>query len=379
MNALNAEVQAALSAAAIEAGQRRDVAASSSTAARRSSPPARTSRRWSGCPTRTWPTTPAPSRTSPARLARIPKPTVAAITGYALGGGCEVALACDFRVAAKNAKLGQPEILLGIIPGAGGTQRLARLVGPAKAKDIVFSGRFVSADEALAIGLVDEVVEAEDVYAAAKARLAPYVGGPAYAIRAAKEAIDRGLETDLETGLEIERMLFSCAVRHQGPRDRDEVVRRERPRQGEVRGRLSHGIHRQGARPRHRPPTAATAEQVAAAYADNKLAQVLYHDWEAADLRREVVDLLRRALHRLRPRPVRRHHRHARPAALRARRSSWAPAPASSRSTSSRPASSTRCTSPTCRPGWSRPPRRNAETLGFTVAGQGRRRRANSL
>ena len=145
-------------------------------------------------------------------LAQIPKPTVAAITGYALGGGCEVALACDFRVAAKKARLGQPEILLGIIPGAGGTQRLARLVGPARAKDLVFSGRFVSADEALAIGLVDEVVESEDadaVYQAARSRMAAYVGGPSYALRAAKEAIDRGLEVDLETGLQIERMLFT--------------------------------------------------------------------------------------------------------------------------------------------------------------------------
>ncbi len=87
-------------------------------------------------------------------------------------------MTCDFRVAAKNAKLGQPEILLGLIPGAGGTQRLSRLVGPAKAKDLVYSGRFVSADEALAIGLVDEVVEAEDVYAAARARVEQYVGGP---------------------------------------------------------------------------------------------------------------------------------------------------------------------------------------------------------
>ena len=142
-------------------------------------------------------------------LARVPKPTVAAITGYALGGGCEVALACDFRVAADDAKLGQPEILLGIIPGAGGTQRLARLVGPARAKDLVFSGRFVGAEEALAIGLVDRVVPAADVYEAARAMVRQYVGGPAYALRAAKEAIDRGLETDLESGLEIERMLFS--------------------------------------------------------------------------------------------------------------------------------------------------------------------------
>ena len=142
-------------------------------------------------------------------LARLPKPTVAAITGYALGGGCEVALACDFRVAADDARLGQPEILLGIIPGAGGTQRLARLVGPARAKDLVFSGRMVGADEALAIGLVDEVVPAAEVHAAATARLARYVGGPGYALRAAKEAIDRGLEVDLDSGLEIERMLFA--------------------------------------------------------------------------------------------------------------------------------------------------------------------------
>ena len=101
-------------------------------------------------------------------MARIPKPVIAAITGYALGGGCELALACDFRVVADDAKLGQPEILLGIIPGAGGTQRLARLVGPAKAKEIIFSGRFLDAQEALAIGLADKVVPAADVYSASR-------------------------------------------------------------------------------------------------------------------------------------------------------------------------------------------------------------------
>ena len=142
-------------------------------------------------------------------VARIPKPTVAAVTGYALGGGCELALCCDFRVAGAGARLGQPEILLGVIPGAGGTQRLARLVGPSRAKDIVFSGRFVDTPEALAIGLVDEVVPDAEVYAAARRRLEPYRHGPAFALRAAKEAIDRGLETDLDTGLEIERMLFA--------------------------------------------------------------------------------------------------------------------------------------------------------------------------
>jgi enoyl-CoA hydratase/carnithine racemase len=144
-------------------------------------------------------------------LALLPKPTVAAVTGYALGGGCELALACDFRVCSAEAQLGQPEILLGVIPGAGGTQRLSRLVGPARAKDIIFTGRFVGAEEALAIGLVDEVVaSAAEVYPAARKRAERFVGGPAYALRAAKETIDRGLEVDLATGLEIERIQFAA-------------------------------------------------------------------------------------------------------------------------------------------------------------------------
>ncbi|HTW13717.1 MAG TPA: enoyl-CoA hydratase-related protein [Nocardioides sp.] len=143
-------------------------------------------------------------------IARIPKPVVAAVTGYALGGGCELALAADVRFAAENAVFGQPEVLLGIIPGAGGTQRLSRLVGPAKAKDLIFTGRFVKADEALAIGLVDKVVPAEDVYAEAVAWAGQFSAAAALALRAAKESVDRGLETDLETGLEIERQQFAA-------------------------------------------------------------------------------------------------------------------------------------------------------------------------
>ncbi|MBO4271169.1 enoyl-CoA hydratase/isomerase family protein [Microbispora triticiradicis] len=142
-------------------------------------------------------------------VARIGKPVIAAITGYALGGGCELALCADLRVAGESAKLGQPEINLGIIPGAGGTQRLPRLVGPARAKDLIFTGRHVSAAEALAIGLVDRVVPDEEVYPAALELAATFAGGPAAAIRAAKLAVDHGLETDLDTGLEIERLQFS--------------------------------------------------------------------------------------------------------------------------------------------------------------------------
>ncbi len=143
-------------------------------------------------------------------VARIPKPVIAAITGYALGGGCELALCADVRFAADNATLGQPEILLGIIPGAGGTQRLSRLVGPSRAKDIIFTGRFVKADEALAIGLVDRLVPAADVYTEALVWAGQFANAATYAVRAAKEAIDRGLETDLETGLEIERQQFAA-------------------------------------------------------------------------------------------------------------------------------------------------------------------------
>jgi enoyl-CoA hydratase/carnithine racemase len=143
-------------------------------------------------------------------IARIPKPVVAAITGYALGGGCELALACDWRVAAEDAKLGQPEINLGIIPGAGGTQRLARLVGPARAKDLIMSGRMVDAAEAHAIGLVDRVVPPAEVYSAAVALVSRYVTGPAQALRAAKLAIDGGLSMDLASGLAWESQLFAA-------------------------------------------------------------------------------------------------------------------------------------------------------------------------
>jgi enoyl-CoA hydratase/carnithine racemase len=142
-------------------------------------------------------------------VAAIPKPVVAAVTGYALGGGLELALCADFRVLGESAKVGQPEILLGVIPGAGGTQRLPRLIGPAKAKDLIFTGRHVGAREALAIGLADKVVPDAEVYQAARDLVAQYAAGPALALRAAKQAVDHGLDVDLATGLHIERLHFA--------------------------------------------------------------------------------------------------------------------------------------------------------------------------
>jgi enoyl-CoA hydratase/carnithine racemase len=138
-------------------------------------------------------------------LARLPKVTIAAIHGYALGGGCELALACDFRFAADNAKLGQPEILLGIIPGAGGTQRLPRLIGLSKAKELIFSGHMVEGER---IGLVDAVFPADDLLAAATKAAARYAAGP-YALRLAKRAIEDGTELPLDQALRLERSLFA--------------------------------------------------------------------------------------------------------------------------------------------------------------------------
>ena len=149
-------------------------------------------------------------QSSLSTVARIPKPVVAAVNGYALGGGCELALCADVRFAAEDAVLGQPEILLGIIPGAGGTQRLTRLVGLSRAKDLIFTGRFVNADEALAIGLVDRVVAPEQLYAEGVAWAGQFTAAAAYALRAAKECIDRGSEVDLESGLEMERQQFAA-------------------------------------------------------------------------------------------------------------------------------------------------------------------------
>jgi enoyl-CoA hydratase/carnithine racemase len=143
-------------------------------------------------------------------VAAIGKPVVAAITGFALGGGLELALCADFRVAGENARFGVPEILLGVIPGLGGTQRLPRLIGPARAKSLIYTGRFADAEEALRIGLVDQVVPDADVYRAATRLAGQFVPGPALALRSAKQAIDTGLDVGLDAGLEIERLHFAA-------------------------------------------------------------------------------------------------------------------------------------------------------------------------
>jgi enoyl-CoA hydratase/carnithine racemase len=142
------------------------------------------------------------------RLEDSPKPLVAAIHGQALGGGLELAMACHYRVAAKDAVVGQPEVLLGIIPGGGGTQRLPRLVGPARAKELIWSGRHLRADEAAAIGLVDRVVADDEVETAALAWAASFGRGAVVAMGLAKRAIDRGLDGPLAAGLALEADAF---------------------------------------------------------------------------------------------------------------------------------------------------------------------------
>ena len=209
MNALNGQVQTEIGAAAVQAGADADVravilyggeklfAAGADVKEMADASPARIME------------LSASIQDAFKAVARIPKPVIAAITGYALGGGLELALCADFRVMGEGAKVGQPEIMLGIIPGAGGTQRLPRLVGPAKAKDLVFSGRFIGAEEALRIGLADRVVPDGEVYETARKIAGRYTAAAPLALRAAKQAIDEGLERDLDAGLEIERLHFT--------------------------------------------------------------------------------------------------------------------------------------------------------------------------
>ncbi len=210
MNAINGQLRADLHAAALEAGEREDVRAvvlyggervfaAGADIAEMAELPYAEAVSWG-----------QQLQETLRVVDRIPKPVVAAVTGYALGGGFELALAADFRVMGERAKVGLPEITLGIIPGAGGTQRLPRLVGPARAKELVFSGRHLAADEALRLGLAEQVVPDAEVYAAARALAERFAAGPAVALRAAKQAVDDGLEVDLDSGLRLETALFTA-------------------------------------------------------------------------------------------------------------------------------------------------------------------------
>jgi enoyl-CoA hydratase/carnithine racemase len=146
-------------------------------------------------------------------LADIPRATIAAVNGYALGGGLELALACDFRVCAEDARFGLPEVLLGVIPGGGGTQRLPRLIGPSRAKEMILTGRQVRAEEAHSIGLVNRVAAPDYVLESALAWAAELAAGAVVAHGLAKGAVDRGLEGPLADGLAIEQDAFTAAAR----------------------------------------------------------------------------------------------------------------------------------------------------------------------
>jgi enoyl-CoA hydratase len=171
------------------------------------------------------------------RLERVPKITIAAVNGYALGGGCELAMACDLRICADDAQFGQPEILLGVIPGAGGTQRLTRLVGVGRAKEIIYTGRFVPAEEALRIGLVNEVVPASDVYTRALKLATRFAKGPTVALQAAKDVIHSGIGVEISTGLLLERQAFAALFASEDQTIGMESFAEKGPGKAEFKGR----------------------------------------------------------------------------------------------------------------------------------------------
>jgi enoyl-CoA hydratase len=169
-------------------------------------------------------------------LAAIPRATIAAIAGFALGGGLELALACDLRVAGPSARLGMPEVHLGLIPGAGGTQRLTRLIGPARTKDLVMTGRHVDVEEAFRIGLVDRVAPS-DALAVALELASELAAGAVVAHGLAKEAVDRGAELSLDEGLALERSLFERALASEDGRIGMESFLRDGPGRARFTGR----------------------------------------------------------------------------------------------------------------------------------------------
>ncbi|MGD0304571.1 MAG: enoyl-CoA hydratase-related protein [Candidatus Acidiferrales bacterium] len=169
------------------------------------------------------------------RLETIGKPTIAAINGFALGGGCEVALACTMRIASKNAKLGQPEVKLGILPGYGGSQRLPRLCGKGVAQELILTGEMITADEALRIGLVNRVVELSELLATAEAIAKKIVANAPLAVKYAMEAVERGMEMPQEEGMFLEATLFGLCCATEDMREGTRAFLEKRPAKFEGR------------------------------------------------------------------------------------------------------------------------------------------------
>ena len=152
-------------------------------------------------------------------IEKFPLPVIAAVNGFALGGGCELAMSCDIRLASENAVFGQPEVGLGITPGFGGTQRMARLVGMGKAKELIYTARNIKAPEALACGLVQAVYPAEELMAQAEKMALRIAGNAPIAVRACKQAINDGLQVDIDEGIAMEEGLFGSCFETQDQRN----------------------------------------------------------------------------------------------------------------------------------------------------------------
>ncbi len=163
------------------------------------------------------------------RIELLPKPVIAAINGFALGGGCELALACDIRIASSKAKIGQPEVGLGITPGFSGTQRLPRIVGEGRAKEIIYTAKAITADEAYRIGLVNKVVEPEELMDAAMAMAKTIAKNAPIAIALSKEAIGRGMQTDIDSAIAIENSLFGLCFSTQDQKEGMKAFFEKRP------------------------------------------------------------------------------------------------------------------------------------------------------
>ena len=169
------------------------------------------------------------------------KPSIAAINGFALGGGCELALACTMRIASKNAKLGQPEVKLGILPGYGGSQRLPRLVGKGIAHEMILSGEMITAEEAFRVGLVNRVIELADLLATAEAIAKKIIANAPLAVQYALEAVEHGMEMPQEEGLFLEAALFGLCCATKDMREGTRAFLEKRPAKFEG-GPLSHGL-----------------------------------------------------------------------------------------------------------------------------------------